>query len=217
MEFGGWTPTARNRPLRLSRHRVLDRRDMSMPDMPIVTELILAGAACYAVILAASALGKFDAWGAWTGFTARLSDGAPRGLQQTLTVAVPILEIGSAYVLVVSPRHGLQIAAVLFLCFAAVPAARYSRLRGQDCACFGVAHQTEIGWILIARNTVLAAFALGLGISVGHGVGHVPFLAVASAALGLLTLLVTLRLRKDLQTFSALFGKSLITGRSEKA
>lgn len=180
-------------------------------------DVVMFVAASFAVVFAASALGKVDGWEAWRDFVARFSESGSALVRRGQSYGVPGLEGLAIVPLLLKPNLGLYVAGALFLCFAVVPAVKYRSLRGEQCACFGVVHQSEIGVILIGRNLGLAVAAFAVGAASPAAVGSVPVLAVCTGALLLITLMVGTRLRADARTFIDLFEAHLLFGRKERA
>lgn len=204
-----WDQSGRFRPTR-------QRLSVGLVGGARMSDLVAACAALYAVILVASALGKVDGWSAWADFVNRITEGLPRISSRATSILAPAVELGIAAVLLRVPGLGLKLGAALFACFAIVPALRYTKLKGEMCACFGTAHQTKIGRSLILRNLVLAGLAIVVTQHSPSSSGPVPLLAICSAILVLFTLFAATRLRENASTYIELFGSHLIINRRDR-
>jgi hypothetical protein len=123
----------------------------------VATVQILAGA--FAVFFAIVAAAKLDSWRSWS---AAVSGWLPAALPVGLVVvALPAAEALSAAGLVVSPKAGLLMAAVLLTTLGVGVLALSSRAEGKDCGCYGALAPSRINRSLAARNLLLAGLAWG--------------------------------------------------------
>lgn len=89
----------------------------------------------------------------------------PRAIVPVFARSLPWTEAVAALLLVVpgSRPLGAALAALLLTAFAGAMAINIRRGRREiDCGCFRSTHRQHLSWPLVARNGVLAAFALAL-------------------------------------------------------
>jgi hypothetical protein len=121
----------------------------------VVTVQILAGA--FAVFFAVVAAAKLDSWGSWSAAVSGwLPAGVPVGL---VVVTLPSAEALCAAGLVVSPKAGLLMSAVLLTILGVGVLALGSNAAGKDCGCYGTLAPSRINRSLAARNLLLAGLA----------------------------------------------------------
>jgi peroxiredoxin len=87
--------------------------------------------------------------------------GVPRWLVAPASISLPVVELGTAFLLLPADtaRIGALSALVLLLIFNVAIAANLALGRTPDCNCFGQLHSEPIGWRTFARNGVLLALA----------------------------------------------------------
>lgn len=87
--------------------------------------------------------------------------GSPARLAAPLAWALICTELGASVALLVGrvARVGGLAALVLLIGFAAAVAISVTRGRRPECRCFGRLHATEVGWVTVARNGLLATGA----------------------------------------------------------
>jgi peroxiredoxin/uncharacterized membrane protein YphA (DoxX/SURF4 family) len=121
--------------------------------------------------------------------------GVGAGLAKPFAPLLPILELGTAALLLpaATARWGAFAALFLLLVFSVAIAANLAQGKTPDCHCFGQIHTAPIGWQTLARNGLLAALA-GLALwgsndppSLGSLVGAASVGTVTWVALGVAT------------------------------
>ena len=123
-----------------------------------------ASAIWLALVFAAAALSKFQAWSAWPGVVTNFRV-LPRALVLPVAWALPPLEAAVAAGLLVAavrPLAGLA-AALLLVAFSAALALNLARGRTSiDCGCFRSDLRQSLAPSLLVRNAALVAAALAL-------------------------------------------------------
>ena len=102
------------------------------------------------------------------GFRQALSDfGVPRFVVGSVALALPLVELGIAAGLVMTPTAWFAAVAALglLLIFMTTIAVNMARGRTPNCHCFGQLYSKPIGWPTLARNLLLAAIS---GVVVWH-------------------------------------------------
>jgi hypothetical protein len=169
-----------------------------------VTTLVDLAAAGAAVAFVVAAITKVDGWPEWRALAGRVVPAAG-GLA---AITVPVAEVSVALTTVVDAAIGLRAGAALLAAFVAVLTTRYRALQGLSCNCFGAAHASTIGLSLLARNAILAGVLLSC--SFGAPTGAIPQLAVCSASLIVVALLLLASLRRAALRLSTEFNASLL-------
>jgi predicted membrane metal-binding protein len=102
----------------------------------------------------------------------------PQTLVRPLVVAIPLLELGAAAALILSPLLGAATTIVLLAAFSAAAEAVHRRGRVVRCNCFAGVADGRLGRQTALRNLVLVAFSIVV-------VVRPPSLTTASLPLGL--------------------------------
>lgn len=126
------------------------RRMLAVKGIGFLSALVLAAVFVWA---AAAKLARPDRTGA--GFAA-----LGLGTHRWLVRGVPIIELGTAVLLVAAPPAGGAIALVLLGAFSAVIARALGRGVKAPCSCFGAASGRPISRTDLLRNAALAALAI---------------------------------------------------------
>jgi hypothetical protein len=106
----------------------------------------------FTVTFAAALFGKLDRWSDWADATnAWFESPAARTLARLL---IPVAEAVTLVTLIISQRVGLALCAALLATFAAGALLLAARGVEPDCACFGAASPSRVGFGLAARKRV---------------------------------------------------------------
>jgi peroxiredoxin len=150
--------------------------------------------------------------------------GVAEGLAKPLAPLLPIVELGTAGLLLpaATARWGAFAALFLLLVFSVAIAINLAHGKKPDCHCFGQIHTAPIGWQTLARNGLLAALA-GLVLSAGdHQPSPGSLLGIASAgtvtwvALGVATAALALAAFEAWLIFNLLAQQGRLIARLER-
>jgi hypothetical protein len=123
----------------------------------VLVAAVQIAAGAFAVFFAIVAAAKLDSWRSWSSAVSGwLPAALPVGL---VAVTLPSAEALSAAGLVVSPKAGLLMSAVLLTTLGVGVLALSSNAEGKDCGCYGTLAPSRINRSLAARNLLLAGLA----------------------------------------------------------
>lgn len=155
-----------------------------MVDPAVQTTALLA----LSLVFGAAAVSKMAAWGELEGVVRNYRI-LPRALARPVAWVLPPVELALAFALLLPATRIIAALGMLGLLLAFAAAIAVNILRGRtdiDCGCFHSSLKQNLSWWLVARNGVLAGFALmALAQPAARGLVAADWLTILAGGLSL--------------------------------